>query len=482
MSAINSVSKGSGPFSIDTEIFGFFIAIADIFVVFLSGYLAYTAGAVETFKTYNLQVYITCMSLYAVFNVFLFHINSLYAVESIGSYRVSFPKIIVLSILSLIVVALLIIGLRVSGIFSKDLVLLWFLFSITGFLLVQFTARKCLTALAYAGWFTRNIAIVGAGSQGTLLLEQIHKINHPWIKVVGIYDDRTERMDSSLDPSLLGGGIEALIATARGRRIDDILVALPWGAEDRVLKIMSKLQVLPVNIRLCPESICYKLSVSGYDRKYGIPLLNTFEKPISGWDSVLKSIEDKVLGSLILTLISPLLLVIAVLIKLDSPGPVFFRQKRYGFNNQLIEVYKFRSMYADKLDHSASKLTERDDPCVTRLGKILRKTSLDELPQFINVVKGEMSIVGPRPHALQAKACGVLYEDIVAQYAARHKVKPGITGLAQVNGWRGNTDTEEKIQKRVENDIVYINEWSLLLDFKIILKTLFVVFADENAY
>ncbi len=173
---------------------------------------------------------------------------------------------------------------------------------------------------------------------------------------------------------------------------------------------------------------------------------------------------------------------VALAIKLDSKGPVLFRQKRYGFNNELIEVFKFRSMYVDQTDANAAKLVTKDDPRVTRVGRFIRKTSLDELPQLFNVLKGELSLVGPRPHALQAKAADRLYQDVVDGYFARHRVKPGITGWAQINGWRGETDTREKIQKRVEHDLYYIENWSVLFDLYILLKTPFALLRGENAY
>ena len=176
------------------------------------------------------------------------------------------------------------------------------------------------------------------------------------------------------------------------------------------------------------------------------------------------------------------MLLAALAIKLDSRGPVLFRQKRHGFNNELIEVYKFRSMYVDKTDAHAAKLVTKDDPRVTRVGRFIRKTSLDELPQLFNVLKGELSLVGPRPHALQAKAADRLYHDVVDGYFARHKVKPGITGWAQINGWRGETDNDEKIQRRVEHDLYYIENWSVLFDLYILAMTPFALAKTENAY
>ena len=176
------------------------------------------------------------------------------------------------------------------------------------------------------------------------------------------------------------------------------------------------------------------------------------------------------------------MLAVATAIRLESRGPVLFRQKRYGFNNELIEVLKFRSMYTDRCDAGATKLVTKDDPRVTGVGRFIRKTSLDELPQLVNVLFGDLSLVGPRPHALQAKAGTELYDAVVDGYFARHKVKPGITGWAQINGWRGETDTEDKIRKRVEHDLYYIENWSIFLDLYILVKTPFALLKTENAY
>jgi len=181
-------------------------------------------------------------------------------------------------------------------------------------------------------------------------------------------------------------------------------------------------------------------------------------------------------------LAAPLMLAIAAIIKVDSPGPVFFKQKRYGFNNRLITVWKFRTMHWDRTDGDAEIQTTKNDPRVTRVGKFLRRTSLDEIPQLINVLLGDMSLVGPRPHAIATKAAGKLFEEVVEEYTARHRVKPGITGWAQVNGWRGETDTGEQIQQRVRHDLYYIDNWSIPFDLKILLLTAFVVLLRKNAY
>ncbi len=201
------------------------------------------------------------------------------------------------------------------------------------------------------------------------------------------------------------------------------------------------------------------------------------------WDIVLKLVFDKIVGGLALLVLSPVLLATAIAIKLDSRGPVLFKQKRYGFNNEMVEIYKFRSMYIDRLDATAARLVTRDDPRVTRVGRFIRKTSIDELPQLFNVVfKGNLSLVGPRPHAIHAKAANRQYDEVVDGYFARHRVKPGITGWAQVNGWRGETDTQEKIQQRVDHDLYYIENWSILFDLHILAMTPFALFKTGNAY
>ncbi len=212
-------------------------------------------------------------------------------------------------------------------------------------------------------------------------------------------------------------------------------------------------------------------------------MIDVFDRPIADWDVVMKWLFDKTIGTILLIAALPLLALVALAIKLDSRGPVLFKQKRYGFNNDLVEVYKFRSMYTDMADAGASKLVTKDDPRVTRVGRIIRKASLDELPQLFNVVfNGNLSLVGPRPHAVNAKAEARLYAEAVDGYFARHRVKPGITGWAQINGWRGETDTHDKIQNRVEHDLYYIENWSVLLDLYILARTPFALLKTENAY
>ena len=279
------------------------------------------------------------------------------------------------------------------------------------------------------------------------------------------------------------GTVDDLVEFGRRTRVDLVIFSLPISAESRILQMLKKLWVLPVDIRLAAHANKLRFRPRSYSYIGNVPVLDVFDRPIADWDVVMKWLFDKIIGSLMLLCALPVMAVIAIAIKLDSRGPILFKQKRYGFNNDLIEVYKFRSMYADAADMTADRLVSKDDPRVTRVGRIIRKASLDELPQLFNVaLKGNLSLVGPRPHAINAKAEARLYDEAVDGYFARHRVKPGITGWAQVNGWRGETDTHEKIQKRVEHDLYYIENWSVLFDLFILAQTPLALLKTENAY
>ncbi|HKQ95837.1 MAG TPA: undecaprenyl-phosphate glucose phosphotransferase [Aestuariivirgaceae bacterium] len=333
------------------------------------------------------------------------------------------------------------------------------------------------------GQLSRRAALVGGGAAAEELIAGLRGDLREDIAIVGIFDDRD---DARSPPSVAGcmklGTVETLLDLARRVRIDLLLVTLPVAAERRLLELLRKLWVLPVDIRLSAHTQQLRYRPRSYSNIGPVPFLDLSDKPITGWNAVVKAIEDRVLATLAIVLLAPVMALVWLAIRLESQGPAIFRQKRYGFNNELIEVYKFRSMYADRGDPEARRLTTRDDPRVTRVGRFIRKTSLDELPQLFNVLKGELSMVGPRPQAPMAGVNNTVYADIVEEYFARTKVKPGITGWAQVNGWRGNTDTPEKIQRRVEFDLHYIENWSLLFDLYILARTPLSLLDTENAY
>ena len=326
------------------------------------------------------------------------------------------------------------------------------------------------------GDLTIRIALVGARDLGRKVLEQLRQ--DPYVQVVGVFD--------TLDPgetTIAGvpyrGSVKDLVRLVRKERVDEIVIAMIDRSEGEVASVLAKLRDVPINTKFCAHTLRFNLPVRGYSTVGGLPLLHVFQRPLGAWGQVLKGLEDRVLGLILLILALPVMAVIAVMVKLDSPGPVLFRQKRYGFNNNDITVFKFRSMRNDPNPDPTVPQAQRNDPRVTRIGAFLRKSSLDELPQLFNVLQGTMSLVGPRPHAV---AHNEHYAAVIDGYLGRHRVTPGITGWAQVNGYRGETDTPEKMRMRVQYDLYYIDNWSLSLDLKILLMTIFVGFVNRNAY
>jgi Undecaprenyl-phosphate glucose phosphotransferase len=347
----------------------------------------------------------------------------------------------------------------------------------------RFAAAAWLSKAFNLGRFHRRIAIVGGGEPADRALELLEQGPQDSVEIVGLFDDRFDiRSPVSLGQHRKLGTIAELRDYARSSRIDLIIVAIPMSAEKRLLHILKQLWELPVDIRISAASSELKLSAKAYSYLGRLPLLSVFDRPLSGWDNFLKACLDRTLAAILLVLLAPVFVCVALAIKLDSKGPVFFRQKRFGFNNEMVDVFKFRSLHIDQSDANATKLVTKNDKRVTRVGRFIRKSSLDELPQLVNVLRGDLSLVGPRPHAKEAKAADALYEQVVDGYFARHRVKPGITGWAQINGWRGETDTFEKVQQRVKHDLEYIDTWSLGLDLYILLKTPFSLLKSENAY
>lgn len=359
----------------------------------------------------------------------------------------------------------------------------WFALLTIHFMLTRGLAALWAKPIAARGQFRKRIAIVGGGKAAEDAIQALETSADIDIEIVGMFDDRYDsRSPEAIRLHRKIGKIAELAEYARTQRVDLIIAAIPMSAEARLLHILKRLWELPVDIRISGQSSSLKLSPRAYTYLGKLPLLSVFDRPLSAWGSFLKAAMDRVLAVIAIILLSPLMLGAALAVRFESEGPVIFKQKRYGFNNELIEIYKFRSMYTDMSDATAVRLVTKDDPRVTRVGRIIRKTSIDELPQLFNVLTGQLSIVGPRPHATQAKAAEALYEQVVDGYFARHKVKPGITGWAQIKGWRGETDTREKIEQRVKHDLEYIDRWSLAFDLYIMLKTPFALLKTQNAY
>lgn len=359
----------------------------------------------------------------------------------------------------------------------------WFAFGGVTLMGARATGTMWVRRLKRRGTFDQRVAIFGAGEQGQRLADYIQSHERLTISLVGFFDDRRDgRVPATAVNLPVLGNLSALIAMIREGMIDQVIVALPWSAATRLEQVVSRLAMTPVRIRLAPDLASFTFTRRPVVLLGDVPVMTLFERPISGTDAIVKAVEDRVLAAIAVVLLSPVLLLVALAVKLESKGPVFFRQPREGFNNQPFRVFKFRSMCHNHAQLDGIKQASRGDPRVTRVGAFLREWSIDELPQLFNVLAGDMSMVGPRPHAPSTRAGGRLFSEVVASYAARHKVKPGITGWAQVCGWRGETDTEEKLVKRLEHDLYYIENWSIFFDFYILFRTVGAVLLRRNAF
>ena len=415
--------------------------------------------------------------------VLIFEIMDCYQLQSLLRPGTAIGRIAVSWATTFAAMAVVAFFMKVSADFSRLLFAEWFFTGLVLAVGLRLVMARIIRRWARNGRMERLAVIVGGGKAAEALIRSIEQQPFNDIRICGIFDDRDDRRSPPIVagyPKL--GTVSQLLEFARIARIDMLIVSLPLTAETRVLQLLKKLWVLPVDIRLSAHSNQLQFRPRSYSYIGSVPMLDVFDKPINDWDSVAKRAFDIIFSLFGIIVFSPVMLATAIAIKLDSKGPVLFKQKRHGFNNEIIEVFKFRSMYADQSDPTARKSVTKNDPRVTRVGRIIRKTSIDELPQFFNALFGSLSLVGPRPHALAAQSHNLLYNEVVDGYFARHKVKPGVTGWAQINGWRGEVDNHEKIRKRTEFDLYYIENWSLWFDIKILFLTPIRLLDTENAY
>jgi Undecaprenyl-phosphate glucose phosphotransferase len=429
------------------------------------------------------QFYIPMIMAVAISYPAMMEVAGAYSIRSLLNPMSNISTALVRWTLVFAAVTVLVFVLKAADSYSRVWLGLWYLAGSAVLPTSRILFSTLLKRWNKNGQLNRHAVLVGGGAPAQHLYAALSGSEETDVTVVGVFDDRGSDRTSASQlhvPKL--GDITQLIDFVRNARVDLLLVTLPLMAEERLLHILKRLWVLPVDIRLSAQNQQLRYRPRAYSYVGNVPFLDVFDKPLGDWDAILKAIEDRLIAALALVVLSPIMCMVALAVKLESRGPVFFKQKRYGFNNELIEVYKFRSMYHNLADASAEKLATKDDPRVTRVGKFIRRTSMDELPQLFNVLIGNLSLVGPRPHASRAKAAEQLYHDVVDGYFARHRVKPGITGWAQINGWRGETDTTEKIERRVEHDLYYIENWSLALDLYILAKTPIALLKAENAY
>ena len=419
----------------------------------------------------------------AIFYAGLAEVTGAYDVDVRFSVRNSWRRVLTSWIATATFMLTLSFLFKASEDYSRIWAVGWFAAGAVALCMVRAIMVAWMRQLKRKGVFNQRVAIFGAGAQGDRLARYIQ--GHPklTISLVGFYDDRTEDRlpDRQVKLPFLGSMADLTAAIRRGE-VDQVIVALPWSAEARLQAVASALAVTPVRIRLAPDLASFAFAHRPLVMLGDLPALTLFERPLSGFDHLVKRWEDIILGTLILILVAPVMIAVAIAVKLSSEGPIFFRQDREGFNNSHFRIYKFRSMRVEKCETDRITQATRNDDRITKVGRFIRRTSLDELPQLFNVLAGEMSLVGPRPHAPSTRAGERMFHEIIESYAARHNVKPGITGWAQVSGWRGETETEEKLLKRLEYDLHYIENWSLPLDIYILIKTAATAMFSKMAY
>lgn len=369
---------------------------------------------------------------------------------------------------------------KVSANYSRAVLVLWGSASFGLLLLSRVILRLALRRLRVGGRNSRQLAIAGIGEAALRVARQVDESEWLGLSVSGFYEDGAvvgkplaEGQDWTVQ-----GSLADLVDAARKGRVDYVYIAVPISEERRIAELIQALSDTTVSVYFIPDFFLFELLQARWTMIEGVPAVSLFETPFEGISGAVKRFEDIILSILILGIVALPMLAIAIGVKVSSPGPAFFKQRRYGLSGKVVEVWKFRSMTVCE-DGGEIPQAIRNDPRVTRFGEFLRRTSLDELPQFFNVLAGEMSIVGPRPHAV---AHNEQYRKLIPGYMLRHKVKPGITGWAQVNGWRGETEVLEKMEKRIEHDLDYIRNWSLWLDLKIIGMTILRGFRDRRAY
>jgi putative colanic acid biosynthesis UDP-glucose lipid carrier transferase len=379
----------------------------------------------------------------------------------------------------ILAIVLLMYASQIGSLVSRQWLAVWSVMALMGLIAMRIAAVAVLHVLQRRGLFTRRVAIAGAGELGRQVARKLEASPTAGLRVVAFYDDDPALAAATVEGAPVRGNVERIRDDVRDGGIDQVWIALPLRAEERVHRIIDDLAPFNAEVRFVPDIFGFQLLNHSITEVGGLPVIKLTESPLSGGKGLLKWIEDKLVAAAVLLVIAPLLAAIAVGIKLTSPGPVIFKQRRGGLDNREITVWKFRTMHVhDERTAGDKPQATKDDPRITRFGAFLRRTSLDELPQFINVLLGDMSVVGPRPHPLWLND---FYAGRIPTYLLRSWIKPGITGWAQVNGWRGETDEDWKMEMRVQHDLWYIEHWSLGLDLYIILMTVFRM-RGERAY
>jgi Undecaprenyl-phosphate glucose phosphotransferase len=458
------------------------LRLLDVVVVVLVGYLVYMFYVTRPTPVQE-QFYRLAVTVTGFFAAVDFTRFKLYSDSSVSA---GLGDLVRLSVAWTVVIALTLGAVffaKASSEFSRVWLASWYFGGGAILILMRLILSSTIRSISQPDENIFNVAVIGTRDRAERVAEHLSRSGRGSYRLLGVFFDRDDPVEHEPNnDGLPKGAVRELLACAQTMQIDTVLIAVSLDDRTHIERIIRELTLFPINVHIVANSEILPLKPKGLSHIGDIPLLNVADKPISGWDYLLKWLLDKIVALVMIVFLSPVMAVVALAVKLQDGGPVFFRQKRIGFNNELIEIFKFRSMYVKQCDANASNLVTRGDARVTPVGRFIRKTSLDELPQLLNVLRGELSLVGPRPHATQAKAGDQLYDKVVDLYFARHKVKPGITGWAQINGWRGETDTYTKIKNRVEHDLYYIENWSIYFDLYILLRTPFELLNDKQAY
>jgi Undecaprenyl-phosphate glucose phosphotransferase len=466
--------------SISIPVFIGFVRIADVLTMLFAG-LIDTLGTTAVTQAYPERLLLLATLAGSIGAAVFLLRKGAYSVTALASLSTQIRLFLAPLIIGGLCAVVCLFVLPDGNLTSRAWPVTWMLTSL--FLLVLTRLYLCPTVRRWGrtGRLARKVAIVGVGEFSREVITRL--LQEPiTFQIIGVYDDRLTRVPLIQAGIPVRGTVAALLQRSREETIDIIVVALPLTAIDRIARILENLSSAVADICLTTDIAGLRFAGDQFEGLGGNSVLSVGQRPLKDWRALQKLVLDYTFAALASVILSPILLFTALLIRLDSPGPILFRQQRMGFNNKTFVCYKFRTMHHSMTDLLADKQTALHDPRITRIGRYLRKLSVDELPQLLNVFGGSMSLVGPRPHALNTKAADQLFADVVRQYAVRHRVKPGITGWAQVNGWRGETKTVNEIQQRVACDLFYIAHWSILFDLKIMVMTVLREVRSRRAY
>lgn len=458
-------------------LFGDIIQFIDFLLVILASVVvAYVYHAFVLQTEFDVQYYVAAGIMGATGLTALMRRDGYYEFDQIALATRSIRAVVSRWALVLLGLLAFAFALKISENFSRVWLGAWSLAATLSIVTVRFAASALVRRMSRdGGVFARRVAVVGATSLGVKFAERA-KDSPVGISITGVYN---AGLSDTGDAHLSGmkGDLNDLAFAARNGEIDDIVIAVPRAAPEDMARLVRRLSILPVSIAICPNIHWLDHLGGEINDVGGVRVLSLYRRPLEGWGGVIKTVEDYALGVVALIVSLPVMLLVAVAIRLQSKGPILFAQKRHGFNNAVFKVYKFRTMTVAE-DGDEIMQAKPGDPRITPVGRFLRRYSLDELPQLFNVIKGEMSLVGPRPHAL---AHNHQYAQAIENYSGRHKVKPGITGWAQVNGFRGETSENEQMADRVKYDLAYVDNWSLWFDIKILILTVRAVVFPQNA-